>query len=344
MERSQWIFSIQVNIIIFRHYWISEVPTLFIGIDHGTTGIRFADTEGRWTELSRRQARDMSQEQILATVLAKFNVQKQDVELIAVTYSMGDGISKITPIRKVENRGVISQKGAGVHIGGGTNVYDAIACSGIPAIVIPGIHRFNSGHPCFRVYSHGASPEKLGIAYNAYMDSRDTDFIVSDISSNTVTMGVDKLKMLGAIDACIFAPGVHHGPLDLQAIRDVDAGMVNANDAFSNAGVTKLTRQKTLDELLTALEKNDKDALWAFDTIAIFAAMEIASFLTLIPDGRVFTAGSVGSMDIVKERISSLVKKDVKVLGKLSAAVGLAQIARDVHSGKKDILGIGVDY
>ena len=317
---------------------------MFIGIDHGTTGIRFANTEGKWFELSRKQARDMAKEQIIGSILTNFNVAIEDIGLIAVTYSMGDGISRIMPIGKVKNRGVISQEGAGVHIGGGTNVYDAIASSGIPAIVIPGIHRHNYGHPCFKVYSHGASPEKLGIAYNAYMASGDSDFIVSDISSNTVTMGIEKFVMLGAIDACIFAPGVHHGPLDLQAIRDVDAGLITANDAFSTAGVTKLIPYKTLDELLEALKKDDKDALWAFDTIAVFAAMEVASFLTLIPGASVFTAGSVGSMDIVTARMSGLLKKDIKVLGKLSAAIGLAQIARDVHSGKKEILGIGVDH
>jgi putative methanogenesis marker protein 12 len=316
---------------------------LFIGIDHGTTGIRFASTEGLWFELTRKQARDMSQTQIIDTILKNFKVSKKDIELIALTYSMGDGISKITPISKVENRGVISQKGAGVHVGGGTNVYDAIASSGIPAVVIPGIHRHNYGHPCFKVYSHGASPEKLGIAYNAYMAAGDEDFIVSDISSNTVTMGVENLKMLGAIDACIFAPGVHHGPLDLQAIRDVDAGLMTANEAFSNAGVTKLIPYKNLEALQEALDRKDPDALWAFDTIAVFAAMEVASFLTLTPGASVFTAGSVGSMDIVKSRMSGLLKKDIKALGKLSAAIGLAQIARDVHAGKKEILGIGVE-
>jgi len=317
---------------------------LFIGIDHGTTGIRFADTEGQWFEITRKQARDMTKEQIIGSIFSNFKVDKEEIVLIATTYSMGDGISKITPIANVENRGVISREGAGVHIGGGTNVFDAIASSGIPAVVIPGIHRGNYGHPCFKVYSHGASPEKLGIAYNAFMASGDNDFIVSDISSNTVTMGVEKLKMLGAIDACIFAPGVHHGALDLQAIRDVDSGLITANDAFSTAGVTNIIPYKNLDALLEGLEKNDKDALWAFDTIAVFAAMEVASFLTLIPDASVFTAGSVGSMGLVKDRMTGLLKKDIKVLGKLSAAIGLAQIARDVHAGKKEILGISVSH
>jgi putative methanogenesis marker protein 12 len=316
---------------------------VFIGIDHGTTGIRFADTEGRWFEITRQQARDMTKEQILQAIFSNFSIKASDIELIAVTYSMGDGIAKITPIEHVKDRGIISREGAGVHIGGGTNVYDTVASSGIPAVVIPGIHRHNYGHPCFRVYSHGASPEKLGIAYNAYLDSHSRDFIVSDISSNTVTLGIQDEKILGAIDACIFAPGVHHGPLDLDAIRDVDAGKISANDAFSTAGVTKLIPYKNLSQLLEAEKVHDKDADWAFDTIAIFAAMEVASFMMLVPGSKIYTAGSVGSMDRVKAKMESLLKNDIHVLGKLSAAVGLAQIARDVHSGKKDILGITVD-
>ncbi len=321
-----------------------EGHRVFIGMDHGTTGIRFANVEGKWTEISRQQARDMTKEQIIAAILSGLDVRKEDVELIAINYSMGDGISRITPISDVENRGIVSREGAGAHIGGGTNVYDAIEASGIPAVVVPGIHRGNYVDPCFRVYSHGASADKLGIAYNAHMLAGDRDFIVSDISSNTVTMGVRGLKMLGAIDACIFAPGIHHGPLDLEAIRDVDAGKTTANDAFSNAGVTKLIPFKTLDELLEALDYNDEDALWAFDTISTFAAMEIASFMLIVPGARIFTAGSVGAMDMVKEHIEVLIKKDVTALGKMSAAIGLAQIARDVHGGKTNILGIGIDY
>ncbi len=156
-------------------------------------------------------------------------------------------------------------------------------------------------------------------------------------------MGIQNVKILGAIDACIFAPGIHHGPLDIDAIRDVDSGKITANDAFSNAGVTKLIPYKNLTQLLEAEKQNDMDADWAFDTIAIFAAMEVASFLMLVPGSKIYTAGSVGSMDRVKAKMESLLKKDIHVLGKLSAAIGLAQIARDVHSGKKDILGIIVD-
>lgn len=285
----------------------------------------------------------MAEGQVVDAMLAGLGTARDAIGLIALTYSMGDGISRITPIRKVANRGITSREGAGVHIGGGTRVYDAIAASGIPAVVVPGIHRDNYGHPCFRVYSHGASPEKLGIAYSAHMAAGDDDFIVADISSNTVTMGVRGRRLLGAIDACIFAPGVHHGPLDLQAIRDVDLGRLTANDAFSTAGVTRTIPYKDLGSLQEALQRQDPEALWAFDAMAVFAAMEVASFLLLVPGAAVFTAGSVGSMDLVTNRMSGLLKKDVMVLGPMAAAIGLSWIARDVSAGKKDILGIAVE-
>ena len=77
--------------------------------------------------------------------------------------------------------------------------------------------------------------------------------IVSDISSNTVTLAVASGKVIGAIDACIFAPGVHHGPLDLQAIRNVDDGFQTANQAFIEAGVLKMTPYKDREELIEKL-------------------------------------------------------------------------------------------
>ncbi len=83
---------------------VQEVRIVFIGIDHGTTGIRFADTEGRWFEITRQQARDMTKDQILQAMLSAFSVTAPDIELIAVTYSMGDGISKITPDRKSQRQ------------------------------------------------------------------------------------------------------------------------------------------------------------------------------------------------------------------------------------------------
>ena len=117
---------------------------------------------------------------------------------IALTYSMGDGISRITPIGRVEGRGIRSREGAGKHIGGGTRVFDQIRESDLPAVLIPGLHRDSPTDTRFRVYSHQASPEKIGIAYRV-SDDLGRDFIVSDVSSNTVTLLVKDGLITGGL-------------------------------------------------------------------------------------------------------------------------------------------------
>ena len=67
--------------------------------------------------------------------------------------------------RTLENRGLVSREGAGEHTGGGTRVFDVIRDSGIPVIAIPGLHRGSDTDPRFKVYSHQASHEKIGLAY-----------------------------------------------------------------------------------------------------------------------------------------------------------------------------------
>lgn len=90
--------------------------------------------------------------------------------------------------------------------------------------------------PRFKAYSHQASPEKIGIAYQAVQDLGG-DVVVSDVSSNTVTLLVKDGRIFGGIDACIFAPGTEHGAIDVLGIRKVDDGEWTANEAFLHAGV-----------------------------------------------------------------------------------------------------------
>jgi putative methanogenesis marker protein 12 len=198
-----------------------------------------------------------------------------------------------------------------------------------------------------KVFSHLTSPEKLGIAYHILCLGYN-NFVVSDISSNTVTLAVADGKVIGAIDACIFAPGVHHGPLDLQAIRDVDNGYCTANQAFIKAGTLKMTPYTNREELLLAAEKEEGPALLALDTIALFAAMEIASMQLLLKDyetvGEVFLAGSVGEFEYVQKKIHAHLGQECQCLGKWHAAIGCAEIARDVFAGVKEILGVDVNY
>ncbi len=289
---------------------------MYIGVDHGTTSLRFATETGKHIKISREAATDfkISDLEKLCPV--------SEIEGFAVCYSMGDNFSKITPISELKNRGVITRDGAGKHIGGGTHVFDVIKESGIPAMVIPGIHRGSDTDPRFKIYSHQTSPEKLGIAYLAKQTLHDT-FIISDISSNTVSMLVVNGKIIGAFDACIFAPGTQHGALDVDAIRKIDNGECTANEAFTTAGAS-----------FHLEEKYQKPA------IAMWAAMECASLLLLAREAPVALAGSLAPE--LAEEISALLQKPVMVYDEWAASEGLALVARDVFAGAKEILGIRV--
>ena len=174
---------------------------MFIGIDHGTTAMRFAGGKGEF-----KIPREAAKEFCIADLSRICPID--EIEGIAICYSMGDNIAAITSIGKVKNRGIVSREGAGKHIGGGTRVFDEVAQSGIPAIVIPGLHRNSPTDPRFKAYSHQTSPEKIGIAYEV-CHALGNDVIVSDVSSNTVSLLVSGGKLVGAFDACIFAPGTH---------------------------------------------------------------------------------------------------------------------------------------
>ncbi len=289
---------------------------MFIGIDHGTTAMRFASAKGQF-KMSRESATSFT-----VSDLSRL-CPIDEIEGIALTYSMGDNFSKITPIDRLKNRGLISREGAGKHIGGGTRVFDEIQQSGIPAVVIPGLHDKSPTDPRFKVYSHQSSPEKIGIAYEACHDLGD-DVIVSDVSSNTVTLLVSAGHIVGAFDACIFAPGTRHGALDVDAIRRIDAGEITANEAFQAAGVN------------VKLPEGER-----IRAIAMFSAMECASLLLLNREAKIALAGSLAP--VVAPEVRELLRREVAIYDEWCAARGLARIAQDVFSGASQILGIDVD-
>lgn len=289
---------------------------MFIGIDHGTTAIRFACDSGEF-RISREAATSF-----IFSDLTRF-CPIDEIEGIALTYSMGDNFSKITAIQKLKNRGLVSQEGAGKHIGGGTRVFDEVKASGIPAIVIPGLHESSPTDPRFKAYSHQSSPEKIGIAYESCHDLGD-NVIVSDVSSNTVTLLVSSGRIVGAFDACIFAPGTRHGALDVDAIRRIDAGDLTANEAFQSAGVD------------FSLPENER-----VRTLAMFSAMECAAMLLLNEKAQIALAGTLAP--VVAPEVKRLLKREIAVYDEWCAARGLARIARDVFSGAPEILGLELD-
>lgn len=333
---------------------------MFIGMDHGTTGISFCimSNDGEVLDVFKIGREESKQGKVSAVEELSKRVDLNDVDLMAITYAMGDGINKILPIDKVEDRGILSINGAGKVTGGGTSVFSEIEATDIPIIMIPGLHKnSDSLDEMFRAaYSHQASPEKVSICYNAYMTTGWKNMIVADLSSNSVDILLEDGKIRGAMDACVGAMGIVHGPLDLEMIRDVDENKRSANDCFSHAGAVKIAGitgkvANMREELYKRYGDGDEKAILAINTLIMTVAMEIAGLIAISKndiDGIVLT-GSLGStkepFNFEKELNSYLKNRyPIKIISKESGAIGAAQIALDVYNGKKSILGIPVEF
>ena len=333
---------------------------VFIGMDHGTTGISFCimSSQGQVIDIFKIGREESKQGKKSAIKELAKRIDLNSIDLMAVTYAMGDGINKIQDINKVDNRGILSINGAGKVTGGGTSVFSEIEDSKIPAIMIPGLHKdSDSLDELFRAaYSHQASPEKVSICYNAFLETSWKNMIVADISSNSVNILIEDGKIKGAIDACLGAMGIVHGPLDLEMIRQIDEENSTANNCFSHAGAIKIADidgkvANMKDQLLANYKSGDRKAELAIDTLIMTVAMEIAGLDVVCEneiDGIVLT-GSIGSTTEpfnFENKINKYFKNKypLKVISKESGAIGAAQIAMDVYNGKKEILGILVDY
>ncbi len=332
---------------------------VFIGMDHGTTGISFCimSDEGEVIEVFKIGREESKKGLVNVTDELNKRVDLNDVKLMAVTYAMGDGINQILPANQVKDRGILSINGAGKVTGGGTSVFDELEQLNLPLVMIPGLHKDSTSlDKLFRAaYSHQASPEKVSISYNAVKETGWSNFIVADISSNSVDILIENGRIKGAIDACLGAMGIVHGPLDLEMIRDIDENNASANACFSHAGAIKIAGidgkvANMKDELLKNYRAGDEKAKLAIDTLIMTVAMEIAG-LDLVCEndieGIVLT-GSVGSATEpfdFKDEINKYFKNkyDLKVISKESGAIGAAQIAMDVYDGRKEILGIEVN-
>ncbi|WP_405305152.1 methanogenesis marker 12 protein [Methanobrevibacter sp.] len=329
---------------------------VFIGMDHGTTGISFClmSHDGEIIDIFKIDREDSKSGKVSAIEELSKRVDLSSVKLMAITYAMGDGINKILPIDKVEDRGILSIEGAGKVTGGGTSVFSELENSDIPTIMIPGLHKNSTSlNELFNAaYSHQASPEKVSISYNALKETGWQNFIVADISSNSVDILIEDSKIKGAMDACIGAMGVVHGPIDLEMIRDIDEGRKTANECFSHAGAIKIAGidgkvANMKDQLLKNYENGDEKAKLAIDTLIMTVAMEIAGLDVVCEndiEGIVLT-GSIGSATEpfnFEDEINKYFKNkyELKVISKESGAIGAAQIAKAVYNGEDNILGI----
>jgi putative methanogenesis marker protein 12 len=343
--------------VVLKNKFFWDVHMVFVGMDHGTTGVSFTILYDNPVHFKIGRE-ELSKGEISAIDELAARVDLNSIELMAITYAMGDGISYLESIKEVKDKGILSINGAGKVTGGGTAVYTQIEESGIPTVLIPGLHKnSHSLDPRFRAaYSHMASPEKVSICYNALVETGFKNFIVSDISSNTVTILIEQGKIVGAIDACLGSMGVIHGPLDLQMLRDVDDGVKTANECFSRAGAVKVANinenvTSAKEVLLKKYENRDPDAILALETMLMTIEMEIKGLYGIAKnkiEGVVLT-GSMGSMREPFDFYGNLKTKVDKIgevvrLPPTSGSIGSAQIARSVYEGANDILGIGIKF
>ena len=328
-------------------------------MDHGTTGISFCimSDEGDVIEVFKIGREESKKGLVSVTDELNKRVDLSHVKLMAITYAMGDGINQILPASQVKDRGILSMSGAGKVTGGGTTVFDELEQLNLPMVMIPGLHKDSTSlDELFRAaYSHQASPEKVSISYNAVKETGWSNFIVADISSNSVDILIEDGRIKGAMDACLGAMGVVHGPLDLEMLRDIDENNASANGCFSHAGAIKIAGidgkvANMKDQLLDNYKKGDEKAILAIDTLIMTVAMEIAGLDIVCEneiEGIVLT-GSIGSATEpfdFKDKINKYFKGKypLKVISKESGAIGAAQIAMDVYGGRKEILGIEVN-
>lgn len=332
---------------------------VFIGMDHGTTGISFCimSDGGDVIDVFKIGREESKDGLVSASEELKKRVDFSDVKLMAITYAMGDGINQILPTDKVKNRGILSINGAGKVTGGGTSVFSELEQLDIPSVMIPGLHKDSESlDKLFRAaYSHQASPEKVSISYNAIKETGWSNFIVADISSNSVDILIENGKIKGAVDACLGAMGVVHGPLDLKMLRDIDENDASANTCFSHAGAIKIAGidgkvSNMKNQLLDNYREGDEKAKLAIDTLIMTVAMEIAGLEIVCEneiEGVVLT-GSIGSAAEpfnFKDEINKYFKDkyDLRIISAESGAIGAAQIAMDVYNGEKEILGVKVN-
>ncbi|NPB02557.1 MAG: methanogenesis marker 12 protein [Methanopyri archaeon] len=330
---------------------------MYVGIDHGTSGYRVAvleDGEGPEVvaEVGRRE---VAKRGFLGSLPGDVVRALRDAECVCCNYGMGDALTAFTPIDEAEDMGgagygLAATGGAGVELGSGKvyvrDLHSLASENGVPVYLAPGIHRDTpSLDPCFRVFSHVGSGEKFGTARMALEVTGSDDVVVCDASSNVVSLVVKEGRVVGGIDACLGAPGVLHGPLDLEAIREVDSGEKSANEAFSTGGIVKVAGcvdpdpERAVSSFLKRCGREERRVL------AKLIAWEVCGLADVFDLDVLALGGSLARDEAFLDELEDALGNRFNVLEVLPdepAAKGLAMIARDISEGARSVLGVPV--
>ncbi len=330
---------------------------MYVGIDHGTSGYRVAVMEngGEPRIVAEVERREVAERGFLRSLPEGVAEALRDAECICCNYGMGDALTAFTPIDEARNvggagYGLATTGGAGVEFGSGKvyvrDLHRLTSESGVPVYLAPGIHRDTpSLDPCFRVFSHVGSGEKFGTARMAVEVTGSENLVVCDASSNVVSLVVEAGEVVGGIDACLGAPGVLHGPLDLEAIREVDSGEKSANEAFSTGGIVKVADcvdpdpERAVSSFLKGCGREERRIL------AKLIAWEVCGLADVFDLDVLALGGSLAQDRVFLDELEGVLGNRFNVLEVLPdepAAKGLALIAGDISEGARSVLGVPV--
>lgn len=319
---------------------------MYVGIDHSTTGIKVACLDGdRPVATFQVDRRDRAECESIVDRLDE-RVGLSNVTLATVTYSYGNGISRITDVEEVSNRGVKDLLGLGYETGAGARVFDQLRESDVPTVVLPGVHDgLETLHPFFRHYSTLAGADKVASIRYALERVRNEHgspetFIWACASSSCMS----GLVCDGRLQGFFHWVGPVHGWPDPAALRRGLA--TDFDDVFMRCGF--LARNDTdLTEAGAITDEQLLEFVYLATMQNVYSLYPFARELGDSPLDAVVLSGRLvrreQPVDIARRVYENCLDiAPVTLAEPYTSAQGAALVARDVATGADDVLGIPV--
>lgn len=319
---------------------------MYVGIDHSTTGMKVSciDDE-RTVETFRMDRRELEECDTIVERLDE-TIGLSEITLATLTYSYGNGISRIKDIELVSNRGVKDLLGLGYETGAGALVYDQLRESSIPTVLLPGVHEgLDTLHPFFKHYSTLSGADKVAAIRYALERVRNASdspgtFIWACASSSCMS----GLVCNGRLKGFFHWVGPVHGWPDPEAIR---RGITNDfDDVFMQCGF--LARNG--NDLTDVHAISDQQLLEFVYLATMQNVFALYPFVEGIGDGELDAVVLSGRLmrreqpvDIARRVYENCLDVAPVLLAEpYAAAQGAALVARDVAQGDDHVLGIPV--
>lgn len=330
----------------------------FVGIDHGSRAFRMASIEGsdlprQWRSwlgdigadtFALAERREWPRQAGIAEAIA-MEIGPDDA--VVMSYSMGDSLTSFTPYDMATDHGVTTMAGAGRVVGEGSRLVDMVADRARSCHIAPGLHRdLPTLDPRFRtLYSHHGSGDNVLAAFRALMATGDEDLVLSDVSTNTVTLAIKRGRIVAGFDAAVGALGVLQGPLDLDGIRLAEQS--GATEAFDRGGIARKPSfgpdGRPEGDGNVQFMRGAPLSPGRLDALSLAIAMEVRALGVLGKfDAVVLTGWAIEENPLITDAVAAHLGRPVRALGRFAAAEGGAMAAIAVDGGAEELLGIPI--